>query len=89
MKIGFSKNLIRLARLFENKTSLFATGEYVFNSLYNIQGGQIELVSFLSVEEVFSLVENTEFVVKVKNAKANEIEIVCEGERYVYLPYIF
>lgn len=87
MKIRFSQNLIRLARLFEKSGSLFATGEYVFNSLCNKQGGQIELVSSLSVEEVFSLVENTEFVVKIKNAKVNEIEIVCEGERFIYLPF--
>ena len=87
MKIKCSQNLMRLARLFESKHSLFISGESVANGFLNNRRGEITLSSFLTAEEIFSLVENTEFIVKIKSAKEGVVEIRCDKESFTHLTF--
>ena len=77
MKIKCSNNLINLARLFETSGGLF-----IYGSSVRKRKDVLSLACFLTVEEVFSLLENTPYIAKMRSAKNGVLSIICEGESY-------
>ncbi len=87
MKIKCSDNLRRLAEIFEPYGSLYIVGGYVRNALLSTCDTDCDIASSLSVEKVFLLLENTNFVVKLKSAKMGTVEIFCGQEVYEHTSF--
>lgn len=84
MKIKCSQSLIKLARIFEAKASLFMVGGCVSEHILKSKGCEISVTSRLTVEEVLCLLENSEFILKIRSAKLGKAFIICEDEVYSY-----
>lgn len=84
MKIKCSQSLIKLAKIFEPKASLFMVGGCVIDHILKNRGCEINITSRLTVEEVLCILENSEFVLKIRSAKFGKAFIICEDEVYSY-----
>ncbi len=82
MLVKVSSKLQKLSKLFPN--DLFVVGGYVRNYLLGLTTNDVDLASNMTVEKVVKILENTEYVVKVKNPILGTAVISCGSESYEY-----
>lgn len=83
MKI--SKNLKELAQLFNKAgANLYIVGGAVRNYLLNLPYTDIDICSYLSLDDVMEKLSNTKFLVKIKNALTQTAQIIYGKEVYEY-----
>ena len=83
--IKVSKHLKDLAK--ELDTDLYLVGGYVRNSFLNLNTDDIDIASCLTVEQIFSKLECSEFLVKIRSAKMGTVEIFCDDEVYQHTTF--
>lgn len=82
-----SKNLLKLARIFEKYAPLYIVGGFVRNHFLNFCNTDIDICSALSVEKVFEILDSTEFLVKIKSAKMGTVLIEIDDEVYEHTTF--
>lgn len=82
-----SKNLIKLARIFEKYAPLYIVGGFVRNHFLNFCNTDTDICSALSVEKVFEILDSTEFLVKIKSAKMGTVLIEIDDEVYEHTTF--
>ena len=85
MFIEISKNLKKLSKYFPE--NLYVVGGYVRNQILKIRVSDVDLASCVSVEEVVSRLENSEFETKIKNLKTGSLLICCGNESFEYTAF--
>ena len=80
-----SKNLKRLAKLFN--TEVYLVGGCVRNALLGYVVDDVDIASKLTVEQVFSVLDGTGFLVKLKSAKMGTVEIFIDDEMYQHTTF--
>jgi len=82
MKIECSKALKRLAKKFP--CELYVVGGYVRNYIMGIENEDVDICSKLTISEVESLLQGSDFVVKIKNKVLGSALIIAGSEKYEY-----
>lgn len=65
--INITKELLNIAKIFNQKTKLYIVGGHIRNCLLNIKSKDIDLCSSLTLKEVEELLKNTHFKVVKPN----------------------
>lgn len=76
-----------LARLFAPKAHLYAVGGYVRDKIMNLSGGDLDICSELGVDEVKTLLKDTDFVVSDRNLRMGTVIITDKDFKAEYTSF--
>ena len=83
--IKFGKELTNLAHYFEKSGArLYVVGGAVRNYLLKEKITDIDITSSLSLDDVMQALDNTEFLVKIKNALTQTAQILYYDKVFKY-----
>lgn len=85
MKISISNSLKKLADIFP--TSLYAVGGYIRNQIMGIETDDVDICSSLNLEELETLLKDSEYIVKLKSKTLGAALITCGDEKYEYTTF--
>lgn len=85
--IWVSSNLKELCKLLEVKSKVYIVGGYVRNALLNLKNTDCDIASAITIEDLFSLLDGTRFLVKIKSAKMGTVEICVDNEVYEHTTF--